>query len=166
MCCFENVNEWLHIDDGLEVFKLHGIGGMVGGFLTGIFATSRISALDGASVASGAIDGNGIQVVKQLGEIAAIASYSFSVSICLLMILKYIPGLHLRVTHDVEIMGYDLDQFHEETIGEWALWETQQPMHTEGVEQSSSGSRSEGTDTPPATEIAEKVSDKDTSEQV
>lgn len=34
----ENVNDWLRVDDGLEVFKLHGIGGMVGSFLTGIFA--------------------------------------------------------------------------------------------------------------------------------
>jgi hypothetical protein len=91
---------------------------MVGGFLTGIFATSRISSLDGESIFSGAIDGNGIQVAKQLGEIAAISAYSFSVSICLLMILKYIPGLHLRVTDEVEELGYDLDQFHDETIGE------------------------------------------------
>jgi Amt family ammonium transporter len=36
----QDVNAWLHIDEGLEVFKLHGIGGMVGSFLTGIFATS------------------------------------------------------------------------------------------------------------------------------
>jgi ammonium transporter, Amt family len=34
ICLFEKVNEWLHIDDGLEVFKLHGIGGMCGAFLT------------------------------------------------------------------------------------------------------------------------------------
>jgi Amt family ammonium transporter len=36
----QNLNEWIHIDDGLEVFKLHGIGGMVGSFLTGVFATA------------------------------------------------------------------------------------------------------------------------------
>jgi len=158
VCCFQNVNEWLHIDDGLEVFKLHGIGGMVGGFLTGIFATSKISSLDGASVYSGAIDGNGIQVAKQLAEICAISLYSFSVSVCLLMILKYIPGLHLRVSDEVEILGYDMDQFHEETIGEWALWETQPPQHTEGIEQSES--HSGGDVTPPATKIIEKVTEK------
>lgn len=38
-CLMENVDEWLHIDEGMAVFKLHGIGGMVGSFLTGIFAT-------------------------------------------------------------------------------------------------------------------------------
>lgn len=43
----QNLNEWLHLDEGLEVFKLHGIGGMVGSFLTGIFAseTSKISQI-------------------------------------------------------------------------------------------------------------------------
>jgi len=35
----QNLNEWLHIDEGMDVFKLHGVGGMVGSFLTGIFAT-------------------------------------------------------------------------------------------------------------------------------
>lgn len=135
---------------------------MVGGFLTGIFATSRISSLDGASVYSGAIDGNGIQVAKQLAEICAISVYSFSVSVCLLMILKYIPGLHLRVTDEVEMIGYDTDQFHDETIGEWALWEMQPPQHTEGIEAvgSGSGSHSGGDVTPPVTKIVEKVSEK------
>jgi Amt family ammonium transporter len=36
----DNVNDWLHIDEGMDVFKLHGIGGMIGSFLTGLFATS------------------------------------------------------------------------------------------------------------------------------
>jgi len=36
----ENVDSWLNIDEGMDVFKLHGVGGMVGAFLTGIFATS------------------------------------------------------------------------------------------------------------------------------
>ena len=35
----QNLNNWLHIDEGMDVFKLHGVGGMVGSFLTGIFAT-------------------------------------------------------------------------------------------------------------------------------
>lgn len=42
-CCalMENVDSWLGIDEGMDVFKLHGIGGMVGSILTGIFATSK-----------------------------------------------------------------------------------------------------------------------------
>jgi Amt family ammonium transporter len=37
----QDLNDWIHIDEGMDVFKLHGIGGMVGSFLTGLFATSR-----------------------------------------------------------------------------------------------------------------------------
>ncbi|KAH7120553.1 ammonium transporter [Dactylonectria macrodidyma] len=119
----DNVNEWLHIDEGMDVFKLHGIGGMTGSFLTGLFATKSISALDGATIASGAIDGVGVQVGRQFAEITAISSYSFVVSFLLLMILKYIPGLHLRVTDEVEERGLDMDQFFEENIGDWEFFE-------------------------------------------
>ena len=122
----QNVNRWLRIDDGLEVFKLHGIGGMCGAFLTGIFATSSVSALDGLpTLAPGAIDGNGVQVAKQIAEIAAIASYSFVCSVVMLLLLKYIPGMHLRVQDEAEMVGLDLDQFFDESIGEWSLWEAQ-----------------------------------------
>ncbi|KAI5465054.1 ammonium transporter [Mariannaea sp. PMI_226] len=119
----DDVNEWLHVDEGMDVFKLHGIGGMMGSFLTGIFATKSISALDGATIASGGIDGVGIQVGKQFAEITAISSYSFVVTLLLLLILKYIPGLHLRVSDEAEERGLDLDQFHEENIGDWEVFE-------------------------------------------
>ena len=126
VCAFENVNEWLKIDDGLEVFKLHGIGGMCGAFLTGIFATDWVSALDGIpTLASGAIDGNGVQVGKQLAEICAIAAWSFTLSVIMLYGLKFVPGLHLRVHDDIEEIGMDADQFNDETVGEWALFETE-----------------------------------------
>ncbi|EOO01566.1 putative ammonium transporter protein [Phaeoacremonium minimum UCRPA7] len=119
----ENVNEWLRIDEGMDVFKLHGIGGMMGSFLTGIFATSAVSSLDGATLAPGGIDGNGIQVGKQFAEITAISAYSFVVSCALLMILKYIPGLHLRVSDEAEEKGLDLDQFFDEEIGDWGVFD-------------------------------------------
>lgn len=148
ICLFENVNEWLHIDDGLEVFKLHGIGGMCGAFLTGVFATSKVSALDGVTIASGTIDGNGIQVAKQIAEICAIASYSFTCSALMLLMMKYIPGLHLRVTDEIELIGYDVDQFKDELIGEWSLFESIQshdaevthgvPVHTNARSSASS----------------------------
>jgi Amt family ammonium transporter len=119
----QNVNEWMNIDEGLDVFKLHGIGGMVGAFLTGIFASKSIAALDGVTEASGGIDGNGMQVGKQLAEICAISLYSFTVSCILLYILKYIPGMQLRVDEEVEMVGLDRAQFVDEQIGERALLE-------------------------------------------
>lgn len=72
------------------------------------------------TIASGGIDGNGIQVGKQFAEICAISAYSFVVSFALLMIMKYIPGLHLRVSDEAEERGLDLDQFFDEQIGDWS----------------------------------------------
>lgn len=120
VCCFaEGLNDLLGIDDGLTVFALHGVGGACGSFLTGIFATSRISSLDGqGSEYSGAIDGNGVQVGLQLADILATLSYSFVVSCILLLALKYTPGMGLRVSSEAEEMGLDLDQFYDEIAGD------------------------------------------------
>lgn len=128
----QDINEWMGIDEGLYVFKLHGIGGMVGSFLTGIFADQAISALDGVSLYPGAWNGNGIQVGKQFAEITAISAYSFTMSCVLLLIMKYIPGLHLRVSEEAEMRGLDIDQFFDEQIGDWGVF---QPMEnvTHGV---------------------------------
>lgn len=41
----------------------------------------------------------------------------------MLMIMKYIPGLHLRVSDEAEERGLDLDQFFDETIGDWSYLE-------------------------------------------
>ena len=133
----QNLNDWLHIDEGLEVFKLHGVGGMVGSFLTGIFADQTISALDGSSLYAGGINGNGVQVGKQFAEITAISSYSFVVTCILLLLLKYIPGLGLRVNEEAEMRGLDLDQFFDEQIGDWTCFETFQGNHqlTHGIPQ-------------------------------
>ncbi len=73
--------------------------------------------------APGGIDGVGAQVGRQFAEIAAISSYSFIVSCILLLILKYIPGMHLRVSEEGEMIGLDLDQFFDEQIGDWGMLE-------------------------------------------
>jgi Amt family ammonium transporter len=91
---------------------------MVGAFLTGIFASQSIAALDGVTEATGGIDGNGMQVGKQLAEVCAISVYSFTVSCILLYILKFIPGMQLRVHEEGEMVGLDQTQFIDEQIGE------------------------------------------------
>ncbi|KAF2459219.1 ammonium transporter MepA [Lineolata rhizophorae] len=123
VCLCQNINQWLHIDEGMDVFKLHGIGGMVGSFLTGIFAQTWVSALDGGTIAEGALDGVGVQVGRQLADITAISSYSFVVSCIILLILKYIPGMNLRVSEEAEMIGLDVDQFFDEQIGDWTMFE-------------------------------------------
>lgn len=91
--------------------------------------------LDGVTSASGGIDGNGIQVGKQFAEITAISAYSFIVSCALLYILKFIPGMHLRVTEEAEIQGLDMDQFFDEQIGDWAIFDEldQRKMVLDGI---------------------------------
>lgn len=129
----ENLNDWLRIDDGMEVFKLHGIGGICGAFMTGLFATSSISALDGVSLYPGAIDGNGKQVYLQLAEIAAISGYSFTVTCILLLIMKYIPGMNLRVSEEAEMIGLDRAQFVDEQIGDWSMFDAYPGLSTKGA---------------------------------
>jgi len=139
----ENINEWLNVDDGLEVFKLHGVGGMVGSFLTGIFAQKAVSMLDGVTSSSGGIDGNGIQIGKQFAEITSISAYSFIVTGILLFVMNKIPGFNLRVSEESEIMGLDLDQLFEEQIGDWSLFEESERRRFLVMEgETSSGTRS------------------------
>lgn len=161
----DGMHNWLRIDDGLEVFKLHGIGGACGAFLTGIFATESISALDGIpTLASGAVDGNGVQVAKQLAEIAAIISWSFVCSVIMLMALKYTPFLHLRVTDEVEELGVDLDQFHDEVIGEWSTFTIEENGITQGIKEAraSMSAAHSGTITPPSKEEHKSDQSKET----
>ncbi|KAA8914587.1 methylammonium permease 3 [Sphaerosporella brunnea] len=116
----EGVTDWINIDEGMDVFKLHGIGGIIGSILTGIFSTSSISMLDGVTAAPGGIDGNGLQIALQLADVISISAYSFTVSAIILFTMKYIPGLNLRVDEDVEIRGLDSHEFYNEEVGDWS----------------------------------------------
>jgi ammonium transporter, Amt family len=95
--------------------------------------------LDGATSAPGGIDGVGAQVGRQFAEIAAISAYSFTVSCILLLILKYIPGMHLRVTEEAEMIGLDIDQFFDEQIGDWSMLEHLEARSLDKSEGPSSG---------------------------
>lgn len=145
--CVQNVEKWLRIDEGMDVFKLHGIGGMIGSFLTGIFAQTWVASLDGLGTeAPGAMDGNGRQVGLQLAEICAISGYSFVVSCILLYIIKFIPGMHLRVSEEAEMIGLDVDQFFDEQIGDWTLLEQLQIAHGQPAAVSAPSSQKQSED--------------------
>jgi len=108
--------------------------------------------LDGVTSAPGGIDGNGIQVGKQFAEITAISAYSFLMSCALLYILKYIPGMHLRVTEEAEMMGLDIDQFFDEQIGDWGMFEE--------MDRRKMAMEISAPTTPPMQEVQEPVDDE------
>jgi len=106
----------LGIDDSLDIFAVHGIGGAVGDLLTGIFAADYIAALDGTTkIPGGWLNGNWIQLAHQLTDAVTGFSYSFGMTCIILFVMNLIPGLSLRATEEAEIIGID-----EAEIGEFA----------------------------------------------
>jgi len=97
----------LGYDDSLDVFGIHGVGGIVGALLTGVFA---IEAIGGTS---GLIEGNGGQVATQAWGILATIVYCAAATYVILKIVDMIVGL--RVSEDAERDGLDFD-LHGETV--------------------------------------------------
>jgi len=98
------------IDESLDVFACHGMGGIWGALATGIFATKVINP-----TASGLLDGNWAQMPVQLIAIAATIVYSFVVSWLLASALKATVGL--RVREEEESVGLDISQHGENAYG-------------------------------------------------
>ncbi|KAJ3518654.1 hypothetical protein NM208_g14439 [Fusarium decemcellulare] len=100
----------LSIDDGLDIFAIHGMGGVVGDILTGLFAAQFVPALDGVSgdtYAGGWWERNFRQLGLQLAGAVTCAAWSFVVSCLLLFIINKIPGLHIRASEEHELRGLD-----------------------------------------------------------
>ena len=115
----------LKIDDGLDVYALHGVGGCIGSVLTGIFAADYINAL--AGVESSPIDGGWInhnykQVGYQLAAVCATIAWTCVVTACLLLILDRIPFLRLRLRPEEEELGTDEAEIGEFTYEEDAVY--------------------------------------------
>jgi len=94
-------------DDSLDVFGIHGVGGIIGALLTGIFAAE---VLGGAGFGDG-ISGIGGQLLTQATGIIATIVYTGIVSFILLKILDSVMGL--RVDEDEEVEGLDV-ALHDE----------------------------------------------------
>ncbi|HEV2280411.1 MAG TPA: ammonium transporter [Acidobacteriaceae bacterium] len=99
-------------DDSLDAFGVHGAGGTIGAILTGIFASSSINPIFGAGNATGAIDGNWMQVVHQLAGVAIAWTLSGVGTLILLKLVDALIGL--RVSREHEIEGLDITQHGEE----------------------------------------------------
>src|SRR6266478_2644659 len=99
----------LGYDDSLDVFGVHGVGGAVGAFLTGVLAVAWV----GGEGKSGLIDGNPHQVLTQLYGIGVVAAYDAIASLILLKLVDLTIGL--RVESDIEREGLDL-AIHGEAV--------------------------------------------------
>jgi Amt family ammonium transporter len=95
----------LALDDALDVWGVHGVGGTWGALATGIFATAAVGGVGGV------IDGEVGQLAKQLAAIGAIWGYSFVVTFLILKVLDLVMGL--RVSEEEELAGLDVSQHGE-----------------------------------------------------
>jgi Amt family ammonium transporter len=101
------------VDDSLDVFAVHGIGGATGAVLTGIFATGAIKASGlNAAAAPGLLEG-GVQLfARQTGSVFVVAVFSFVMTFFILKVVDAMMGI--RVDEESEEMGLDLSQHGEE----------------------------------------------------
>jgi Amt family ammonium transporter len=91
----------LNADDSLDVFGVHGIGGIVGSLMTGLLANKAVSGVSGS-------------VATQLTGVCAVVLYSAVMSVALLWVTKVLVGL--RVDEQSERAGLDVSQ-HREHMG-------------------------------------------------
>jgi Amt family ammonium transporter len=101
--CFIAATSLKHVlgyDDSLDAFGVHGIGGIVGALLTGVFASKEIGGSDGS-------------VLIQLEGVAVTVIYGFAASFVILKIIDHTIGL--RVTEEQEREGLDIS-LHGESI--------------------------------------------------
>src|SRR5204863_8571260 len=94
-------------DDSLDVVGVHGVGGILGAILTGIFASKAINPAGN----DGLLYGNASLVVTQVIAVAVTVAFAAAGSAIILLVIKAIIGL--RVTETEELQGLDLSQHSE-----------------------------------------------------
>jgi len=103
------VKQKLKIDDSLDVFPVHGVGGIIGTLLAGIFAASSLGIFSGQGLAEG------MTISSQLGvQFVGVVSTILYTAVATFIILKIVESITgLRVTDDEEQQGIDITS-HEE----------------------------------------------------
>ncbi len=106
----------LGYDDSLDAFGVHGIGGLTGALLTGVFANSAVNAVfkdaSGAVTPSGLLEGNPGQVLNQLIGAAIAIVLGCVGSYIILKVVDLVVGV--RVSGEDEMQGLDITQHGEE----------------------------------------------------
>ena len=113
ICYFATITlkQKLKIDDSLDVFPVHGVGGILGTFLAGVFSATSLGVFSGFGFADG-IETMGGQVSVQLVGIAATVLFTAVMTWVLLKVTSILTS-GLRVTEEQEIQGLDI-HMHEE----------------------------------------------------
>ena len=112
------IKDVLKLDDSLDAFGVHGIGGIVGALATGLLATTAVNAAGGDGLlmaADGSFAWNpagSALVVKQLVAVGAVLAYTFVVTWGILWATDKLVGL--RVSERTEDEGLDMEE-HGET---------------------------------------------------
>jgi Amt family ammonium transporter len=97
------------IDESLDVWAVHGMGGVWGAVATGIFATATVGGVEGL------IGGNALQFGKQIAGVFAVGSFAFVATLALGKIVDATIGL--RVKEHEEVVGLDISQHGERAYG-------------------------------------------------
>ena len=111
VCYFatQAIKQKFKIDDSLDVFPVHGVGGIIGTLLAGFFASDQLGAFSGQGYAEGMSMGS--QLGVQAIGVAATFIYTAVITYILLKVLDALMGL--RVTSDEETEGLDI-ALHDE----------------------------------------------------
>lgn len=102
--CATTLKRKLGYDDSLDAFGVHGIGGILGAILTGVFAAPALGGF-------GTVTDIGAQVWIQFKGVAFTVVYTAIVTFIILKVLDAVMGL--RVTEEEEAVGLDLAQHNE-----------------------------------------------------
>lgn len=118
-------------DDTLDVFGIHGIGGILGALMTGVLATNAVNPIfkdaSGVAMPVGLIDGNAMQIANQLIGVGLTVAMASIGSIAILKLVDLFIGL--RVSESEESAGLDVTQ-HGETAYVFEAAETSTPPDT------------------------------------
>ncbi len=110
--CFTATNfmkRALKVDDSLDVFPVHGVGGMLGTLSAGVFASTELGLFSGQGYAEGMSMGS--QIIVQFTGVVAIALYTLILTFVLLKLVDWTLGL--RVSAEEEAAGLDTTQHNE-----------------------------------------------------
>ena len=104
------VKQITHLDDALDVFSCHGIGGIVGAILTGLYATKEVNPT--IAHEGWLISGDGTLFLANLTGVLVVSAYAFFATIVIVKLVNLV--IPIRVSADVEGAGLDAG-LHGET---------------------------------------------------